>query len=397
MLMICNTKLTKFSNRTTVKRSLLAVILVLLVSCDNFSQMERIKVSSFGTLNDGRDVQLFTLENARGTYVEIMNLGGIIVSLHTADDSGNMTDITTGFDNPEQYISGSGYMGAIVGRYANRIANGNFSIDGNQYTLAKNNGDNAIHGGLIGFDKKLWHAVPESKNSEAILSLTLVSPDGEEGYPGNLTAKVTYTLNDNNQLIIDYSATTDKATIINLTQHAYFNLNGHGAGSIVDHEVMINAGQYTPIDNESIPTGELASVEGTPLDFRTAKTIGVDINSSHEQIRFGSGFDHNFIISHATEGDLTLAASVLSPSSGRTLKVFTDQPGMQFYTGNFLNGTLIGKEGAVYARRNAFCLETQHYPDSPNNPGFPSTILRPGEQYTTRTKFEFGVTSERYH
>ena len=397
MLMICNTKLTKFSNRTTVKRSLLAVILVLLVSCDNFSQMERIKVSSFGTLNDGRDVQLFTLENARGTYVEIINLGGIIVSLHTADDSGNMTDITTGFDNPEQYISGSGYMGAIVGRYANRIANGNFSIDGNQYTLAKNNGDNAIHGGLIGFDKKLWHAVPESKNSEAILSLTLVSPDGEEGYPGNLTAKVTYTLNDNNQLIIDYSATTDKATIINLTQHAYFNLNGHGAGSIVDHEVMINAGQYTPIDNESIPTGELASVEGTPLDFRTAKTIGVDINSSHEQIRFGSGFDHNFIISHATEGDLTLAASVLSPSSGRTLKVFTDQPGMQFYTGNFLNGTLIGKEGAVYARRNAFCLETQHYPDSPNKPGFPSTKLRSGEQYTTRTIFEFGVTSERYH
>ncbi|MED5386077.1 MAG: aldose epimerase family protein [Pseudomonadota bacterium] len=357
--------------------------------------MERIKVSSFGTLNDGRDVQLFTLENARGTYVEIINLGGIIVSLHTADDSGNMTDITTGFDNPEQYISGSGYMGAIVGRYANRIANGNFSIDGNQYTLAKNNGDNAIHGGLIGFDKKLWHAVPESKNSEAILSLTLVSPDGEEGYPGNLTAKVTYTLNDNNQLIIDYSATTDKATIINLTQHAYFNLNGHGAGSIVDHEVMINAGQYTLIDNESIPTGELASVEGTPLDFRTAKTIGVDINSSHEQIRFGSGFDHNFIISHATEGDLTLAASVLSPSSGRTLKVFTDQPGMQFYTGNFLNGTLIGKEGAVYARRNAFCLETQHYPDSPNNPGFPSTILRPRERYTTRTIFEFDVISER--
>ena len=395
MLVNCNTKLIKFSNQTIVKGSLLAVILVLLVSCDNFSQMERIKVRSFGTLNDGRNVQLFTLGNALGTYVEIMDLGGVIVSLHTADDSGEITDITTGFNHPEQYVSGSGYMGAIVGRYANRIANGNFSIDGNQYTLAKNNGDNAIHGGLIGFDKKLWHAVPESKNSEAILSLTLVSPDGEEGYPGNLTAKVTYTLNDNNQLIIDYSATTDKATIINLTQHAYFNLNGHGAGSIVDHEVMINAGQYTPIDNESIPTGELASVEGTPLDFRTAKTIGVDINSSHEQIRFGSGFDHNFIISHATEGDLTLAASVLSPSSGRTLKVFTDQPGMQFYTGNFLNGTLIGKEGAVYARRNAFCLETQHYPDSPNNPGFPSTILRPRERYTTRTIFEFDVISER--
>ena len=397
MLVTCNYKLTKVSDLTTVKRLLLASILVLLVSCDNFSQMERIKVSSFGTLNDGRNVQLFTLENALGTSVEIMDLGGVIVSLHTADDTGNIADITTGFNHPQQYVSGSGYMGAIVGRYANRIANGNFSIDGNQYTLAKNNGDNAIHGGIIGFDKKLWHAVPESKSSEAILNLTLVSPDGEEGYPGNLTAKVIYTLNDNNQLIIDYSATTDKATIINLTQHAYFNLNGHEAGSIVDHEVMINADQYTPIDDESIPTGELALVEGTPLDFRTAKTIGVDINSIHEQIRFGSGFDHNFIISHAAKGDLTLAASVLSPSSGRTLKVFTDQPGMQFYTGNFLNGTLIGKEGAVYARRNAFCLETQHYPDSPNKPGFPSTILRSGEQYTTRTIFEFGVTSERYH
>ena len=395
MLAIDNFKLTEISNRIIVNRLLLAAIIVLLVSCDNLPEVERIRVKSFGILDDGRNVQLFTLKNAQGTSVDIMDLGGVIVSLRTADATGNITDITTGFDHPQQYLSGSGYMGAIVGRYANRIANGRFSLDGKQYSLAKNNGDNAIHGGLIGFDKKFWHTDTESENSEASLSLTLESKDGEEGYPGNLTAKVTYTLNDRDQLIIDYSATTDKVTVINLTQHAYFNLNGHGAGSVLDQEIMINADQYTPIDNESIPTGELASVEGTPLDFRTPKPIGVNINSSHEQIRFGSGFDHNFIISHPVEGELTLAASVLSPSTGRTLNVYTDQPGMQFYTGNFLNGTLIGKEGAVYARRNAFCLETQHYPDSPNKPNFPSTILRPGEQYATRTVFEFGVNSER--
>ena len=395
MLAVDNLKPKEISNRIIVNRLLLASIIVLLISCENLSELERIRVKSFGILDDGRNVQLFTLENDRGTSVEIMDLGGVIVSLRTADATGNITDITTGFDHPQQYLSGSGYMGAIVGRYANRIANGRFSLDGKQYSLAKNNGDNAIHGGLIGFDKKFWHTVTESKSTEASLSLTLVSKDGEEGYPGNLTAKVTYTLNDKDQLIIDYSAITDEATVINLTQHAYFNLNGHGAGSVLDQEIMINADQYTPIDNESIPTGELASVEGTPLDFRTAKPIGADINSNHEQIRLGSGFDHNFIISHAVEGELTLAASVLSPSTGRTLNVYTDQPGMQFYTGNFLNGTLIGKEGAVYAQRNAFCLETQHYPDSPNKPNFPSTILRPGEQYATRTVFEFGVNSER--
>ena len=395
MLAIDNFNSKEICNRIIVNRLLLAAIIVLLVSCENLSEVERIRVKSFGILDDGRNVQLFTLKNDRGTSVEIMDLGGVIVSLRTADATGNITDITTGFNHPQQYLSGSGYMGAIVGRYANRIANGRFSLDGKQYSLAKNNGDNAIHGGLIGFDKKFWHTVTKSKGTEASLSLTLVSKDGEEGYPGNLTAKVTYTLNDRDQLVIDYSATTDKVTVINLTQHAYFNLNGHGTGSVLDHEIMINADQYTPIDNESIPTGELASVEGTPLDFRTAKPIGVDINSNHEQIRLGSGFDHNFIISHAVEGELTLAASVLSPSTGRTLNVYTDQPGMQFYTGNFLNGTLKGKDGAVYAQRNAFCLETQHYPDSPNKPNFPSTILRPGEQYVTRTVFEFGVNRER--
>jgi aldose 1-epimerase len=282
-------------------------------------------------------------------------------------------------------------MGALVGRYANRIANGRFSLDGQEYSLAVNNGDNAIHGGIMGFDKKIWETSYGSNQSESTLSLTLISPDGEEGYPGTVSVGVTYTLNDQNQLVIDYSATTDAATVINLTQHAYFNLNGQGAGSILDHEIMINADQYTPVDSESIPTGEIASVTGTPLDFRSPKLIGRDIDDDHEQMQFGSGFDHNFIINNSGTDEIAMAASVFSPTTGRTLTVYTDQPGMQFYTGNFLNGSLVGKDGAVYQRRNAFCLETQHYPDSPNKPNFPSTVLRPGEEYKTSTVFEFGA------
>lgn len=354
---------------------------------DNFPW---VTVEPFGTLNDGRDVQLFTLRNTAGMTVEIIDLGGIIVSLHTADAQGNFADVTTGFDNPQRYFDGAGSAGAIVGRYANRIANGRFVLDGVEYSLAQNNGDNSIHGGLFGFDKKIWQAEFSARRDAAILELTAVSLDGEEGYPGQVEAKVTYTLNDMSQLVIDYLATTDKATVINLTNHAYFNLNGHDAGSILDHEIKINADQYTPVDNESIPTGEIASVTNTPLDFRNAKSIGQDIDSNHQQIQFGSGFDHNFVINHEAPGALSLAASVYSPASGRTMDVYTDQPGMQFYTGNFLRGDLVGKDGRAYERRSAFCLETQHYPDSPNKPGFPSTVLRPGERYETSTIYEFG-------
>ena len=350
----------------------------------------RVTVEPFGTLNDGRDVQLFTLRNTAGMTVEIIDLGGIIVSLHTADVQGNFADVTTGFDNPQRYFDGAGSAGAIVGRYANRIANGRFVLDGVEYSLAQNNGDNSIHGGLFGFDKKIWQAEFSARRDAAVLELTAVSLDGEEGYPGQVEAKVTYTLNDMSQLVIDYLATTDKATVINLTNHAYFNLNGHDAGSILDHEIKINADQYTPVDNESIPTGEIASVTNTPLDFRNAKSIGQDIDSNHQQIQFGSGFDHNFVINHEAPGALSLAASVYSPASGRTMDVYTDQPGMQFYTGNFLRGDLVGIDGRAYARRSAFCLETQHYPDSPNKPGFPSTVLRPGERYVTSTIYVFG-------
>lgn len=376
---------------------LLSQLLVLLILITNSeygmsqNNIVRISVDPFGTLADGREVQLFTLQNANGMTVEIINLGGIIVSLSVADSSGNFADVTTGFDDPQIYVDGAGFAGAIVGRYANRIANGRFSIDGVEYMLAQNNGDNAIHGGIVGFDKKIWEPETFSSTTDSRLVLTTFSPDGEEGYPGRVDVTVSYTLNDENQLIIDYSASTDKATVINLTNHAYFNLEGHNAGSILDHEISINADRYTPVDNESIPTGEIVAVANSPLDFRRAKPIGQDIDSSHEQIRFGSGFDHNFVINHERAGELSLAAAVYAPISGRTITVYTDQPGMQFYTGNFLNGRLGGKNGAQYDRREAFCLETQHYPDSPNKPEFPSTLLRPGDQYETRTIFEFGV------
>jgi len=336
--------------------------------------MNRISVKPFGVLDDGRAVQLFELRNSNGMSVEIIDLGGIIVSLNVEDSQGSFADVTTGFDDPQIYVDGAGFAGAIVGRYANRIANGRFSIDGIEYSLAQNNGGNAIHGGLFGFDKKIWEAETFSSDIEAGLVLTTTSPDGEEGYPGRVDTSVTYTLNDQNQLIIDYSATTDKATVINLTNHAYFNLEGHDGGSILGHELSINADHYTPVGNESIPTGVIAEVTNTPLDFRVAKAIGRDIDSSHQQIQFGSGFDHNFVINHERPGQVSLAASVYAPGSGRAMNVYTDQPGMQFYTGNFLNGRLVGKEGARYDRREAFCLETQHYPDSPNKPNFPSTV-----------------------
>jgi aldose 1-epimerase len=370
------------------------IVLILIFNGNGLAQeeLERISVRPFGTLEDGRSVQLFTLVNEEGMTVEIMDLGGIIVSLTAADFDGNFVDVTTGFDSPQPYADGAGFMGAIVGRYANRIADGRFSIDGEDYSLAQNNGDNAIHGGLVGFDKKIWDTEYFTNTNEAQLVLKTFSEDGEEGFPGRMEVTVAYRLTDQNQLIVDYYAATDKATVINLTNHAYFNLDGHDAGSISDHEIAIYADRYTPVDNESIPTGEIVEVANTPLDFRRAKPIGRDIDSAHQQIQFGSGFDHNFVINHDEPGLVSLAASVYSPKTGRIMNVYTDQPGVQFYTGNFLNGQLVGKDGAVYVRRGAFCLETQHYPDSPNKPGFPSTILRPGEQYETRTIFEFGAS-----
>ena len=372
--------------------SMARILLCLAVlSSKSFSEenLARLSSYSFGTLSDGREVNAFVLKNARGMSVQILDLGGVIASIKVPDSSGNFADVTTGFDYPQPYLDGAGYMGAIVGRYANRISGGKFSIDGIDYSLAKNNGDNAIHGGLVGFDKKIWDVELLVGLHDAKLKLSTFSPDGEEGYPGRVEVSVIYTLNDQNQLTIDYSATSDKATIINLTNHAYFNLDGHQAGSILEQEVMLNANHFTPIDESSIPTGVILDVAGTPLDFRQRKAIGLDIESEDRQMTFGSGYDHNFVINHSEPGSVSLAAEVYSPNSGRVMKVYTDQPGVQFYTGNFLNGTLVGKEGAVYGRRSAFCLETQHFPDSPNKPMFPSTILQPGDQFSSRTIFEF--------
>lgn len=342
----------------------------------------------FGTMPDGSAVDAYTLKNAAGIEVKAMAYGGIITSLKVPDRSGNLGDIVLGFDRLDGYLEEHPFFGAIIGRYGNRIGNAQFTLDGRTYTLAKNNGPNHLHGGLKGFDKVLWTmaAVPGQNG----VTFTRTSPDGEEGYPGNLAVKVTYTLTDDNKLIVDYEATTDKATPVNLTQHSYFNLAGEGSGDILGHELTINADRYTPVDDTLIPTGEIASVEGTPFDFRKPTAIGARINADHPQLKAGRGYDHNWVLNRSGEG-LQLAARVVEPKTGRTLEVSTLEPGMQFYAGNFLDGSITGKGGHVYAHRTGFCLETQHYPDSPNKPDFPSTILRPGQQYKTRTVFTFGV------
>jgi aldose 1-epimerase len=343
----------------------------------------------FGKTGDGTAVEIFTLTNKNGVEVRAMTYGGIITSIRVPDRAGAFADIVLGFDTLDGYLGGHPYFGAIVGRYGNRIGKAQFTVGGRTYNLAANDGPNHLHGGIRGFDKMVWQAEPLSSGVGVAFSRT--SPDGEEGYPGNLTARVTYTLTDANELAIEYSATSDKATPVNLTQHSYFNLSGHNAGDILGHELMINADRFTPVDSTLIPTGELAPVEGTPFDFRKTTAIGARINQQTEQLKFGRGYDHNWVLNRKGDG-LQPAARVTDPKSGRTLTVSTTEPGLQFYTGNFLDGTVKGKGGAVYQHRNALCLETQHYPDSPNKPDFPSTILKPGDTYRTRTVFTFGVT-----
>jgi aldose 1-epimerase len=342
----------------------------------------------FGT-REGRPITLYTLTNVHGLEVKAMNYGGIIVSIRVPDRKGQFADIVLGHETLEGYIPNPPYIGAVVGRYANRIANGTFTLDGKTYTLAKNDGPNTLHGGVARtFDKVVWEGQPaKGKNG---VTFTYLSKDGEEGFPGNLTIKVTYTLTDENELVVDYEATTDKATPINVSQHSYFNLKGEGNGDILDHEIMINADRFTPVDKNLIPTGELRPVKGTPLDFTKPTRIGARIDDNYDQLVLGRGYDHNFVINRKGEG-LTFAARVHEPTSGRVLEVSTTQPGVQFYTGNFLDGTVTGKHGHVYKRRYAFCLETQHFPDSPNHPEFPSTILRPGETFRSKTVFKFSA------
>ena len=345
------------------------------------------------SVEDFDSIRLYTLKNKHGVVVKITNYGATITSISVPDREGNFADVALGYNRLEDYVNAvdKPYFGAVVGRYGNRIAKGKFTIDGETYSLAVNNGPNHLHGGIIGFDKVVWKAHPIAGDDWNGLELHYLSKDKEEGYPGNLDITVRYKLYDENALLVDYRATTDKATPVNLTQHTYFNLKGEGNGDILGHELMLNASRYTPVDETLIPTGEIVPVAGTPFDFTTPKPIGRDIGQSHPQLKFGHGYDHNWAINGAFNVDLRLAARVYEPSTGRVLEVHTDAPGIQFYCGNFLDGRLRGKSGKDYIRRGGFCLETQHYPDSPNQAHFPSCVLRPGETYRTTTIFKFGT------
>lgn len=354
----------------------------------------RLTQTPFGRTADGQSIDLVTLRNQKGVEVRVMNYGGIILSIKTPDRAGVSDDITLGYDTAEPYFKNSTYFGCLVGRYCNRIAKARFSLDGTAYTLPANNGVNSLHGGTAGWDTKLWRMEAFQNAEGPGVVLTLTSPDGDMGYPGEVKAKVTYRLMDDSRLIVDYEATTNAPTVINMTQHTYFNLAGQATfGDILGQELMINADAYTPVDETLIPTGRIAPVQGTPFDFRTATKIGARIDGKDVQLVRGKGYDHNWVLNRAGEG-LQLAAVAKDPSSGRTLTISTTEPGIQFYAGNFLDGTLTGKGGKVYAHRTGFCLETQHYPDSPNQAAFPSTVLRPGQTYKSQTVFAFGVAGQ---
>ncbi len=343
----------------------------------------KVEKSLFGMMPDGDSVMLFTLTNEKDIKITITNLGGIITGIYTPDKNGKITNITLGFDNLEQYLEGHPHFGALIGRYGNRIAQARFTLDGEEYTLAANNGNNSLHGGVEGFDKKLWKPEVIACDERAALKLSYTSPDGEEGYPGKLEVRVTYELLMD-QLFITYEAETDKATVLNLTNHAYFNLAGEG--TILDHIAYINASRYTPVNEELIPTGELANVEGTPFDFRKPHVIGERFTElSGDPV----GYDHNFVLD-GPEGERRLAAKVLDPLTGRFVEVHTTEPGVQFYTGNFLDGSLVSGN-ISFVQHSGFCLETQHFPDSPNQADFPSTVLRPGETFASQTVLKFGV------
>jgi aldose 1-epimerase len=361
-----------------------AILSTLFILSATMAAATRVIQQPFGHASDGTPVDLYTLTNGQ-LEARIMTLGGIIVALRVPDRGGKFDDIVLGFDSVDQYTPKVPYFGAIIGRYANRIAHGTFQLAGKTYTIPKNDGDNALHGGLRGFDKAVW----SGKLIKNGVELTYVSKDGEEGFPGMLTAIVQYTLSADS-LRIEYSATTDKDTVLNFTNHSYFNLSGQGSGEILGHVLKINASRFTPVDSALIPTGELRPVQGTPFDFRTPHTIGERINADDPQLKLGRGYDHNFVLDHP-EGPLAEAAEVYEPTTGRILKILTTEPGLQLYTGNFLDGSLTGKQGRVYARRTAFCLETQHFPDSPNHPNFPTTELKPGQKFHSVTVFQFST------
>ncbi|WGF88130.1 aldose epimerase family protein [Marinivivus vitaminiproducens] len=392
-----------------IARAACLVLALVLAGCASRSDMSgvqpraegtggAIRQQAFGTTPAGDPVTLYTLSNTGGMEVEVITYGAAIKAIRVPDREGRIANVALGFDDMAGYAGQTAYIGAVVGRYGNRIAQGRFTLDGQAYRLAQNNGPNALHGGLMGFDKRVWAASETTGPEGPGLTLTYVSLDGEEGYPGNLTAEVTYRLTDDNALTLEYRVTTDRPTVQNLTNHAYFNLKGEGSGDILDHELTLDAERFTPIDATLIPTGEIRSVAGTPLDFTEPRRIGDRIDADDEQMRFAGGYDHNVVLDRGLASGLTgglrRAAFVREPSSGRTLEVLTTQPGMQVYSGNFLDGTAVGAGGRAYGRRSGFCLETQHYPDSPNQPSFPSTALRPDAPFTSTTVFRFGTDGQ---
>jgi aldose 1-epimerase len=358
------------------------------------AETTQVSQEPFGHLPDGRAVTLYTLQAATGLRVSVMDLGGAVVRLEAPDRNGQLADVALGFRNGADYPGRSPYFGAVIGRVGNRIANGRFTLEGRTYALATNNAPGGIpcqlHGGKTGFDKVLWRATPTTRDGLPALRLSYTSVAGEEGYPGELDVEVVYSLTRDNGLRLDYTATTDAATPVNLTNHTYFNLKGEGAGTILDHELTVRAKRYTPVNPGLIPTGELAPVAGTPFDFTTPHTIGERIGVKDPQLAYGHGYDHNLVLDSA-DGKLALAATVHEPQSGRTLEVFTTEPGVQFYCGNFLDGKLTGKSGQPYVFRGAFCLETQHFPDSINQPAFPTTVLRPGGKLQSATVYRFSA------
>ena len=370
--------------------SLCIVIIFFTSSCIPHNSKVTIEKSPFGTTIEGIDVDKYKLSNRQGMEISIINYGGIITSWTAKDKNGVYEDIVLGYNVLSEYEKETPYFGAIIGRYGNRIAKGKFSIEGKEYTLAVNNGENHLHGGVKGFDKVVWDAQTRSTDSSASLILTYLSKDMEEGYPGNLEVEVVYTLNNQDELSVTYKATTDKTTVINLTQHSYFNLSANFNNTILNHELILNSDSFLPVDNTLIPTGEFRDVTNTPFDFRTSKTIGQHINEEDLQLKNGFGYDHCWVLNEQDKG-VRFVASAFEPQSRRYLEIFSDEPGIQFYSGNFLDGTLPSKNNGSYEFRSGFCLETQHFPDSPNHKNFPSVILRPEEEYKSQTIFKLSV------
>ena len=372
-----------------VPLALTGLIAAGLVGCASMPKTGIVKEAPFGKTADGTPVEIYTLRNSHGMEATIMTYGGIVTSLKVPDKNGTFGDVVLGYDNLDGYLTNSPFFGALIGRYGNRIAKGHFTLDGQTYTLATNNAPNHLHGGVKGFDKVVWTAKPVETFYGPALELTYVSKDGEEGYPGELSVKAIYVVTEKNELLVQFTATTDKDTICNLTHHSYFNLRG--SGDVLDHVVQINADKFTPTDSTAIPTGELKPVAGTPFDFRQPTAIGARIGeTNNEQIAFGKGYDHNWVLNKAPN-ELVLAARVSEPTTGRVMEVYTTSPGLQFYSGNFLDGTIKGNGGQVYQFRDGFCMEPQHYPDSPNHPKFPTTELKPGEIYKNTIIYKFST------